>query len=98
MEQVRISARVKGTIEADGLRFKDLDGTGVLKPYEDWRLSPEERARDLVERMTDEEKAGMFVINSQMMGISVKPGKATSHGGLLSEIHEEIPMRGRPTM
>ena len=98
MEQANLAARVKGILEVDGLKFKDLDGTGELKPYEDWRLPPEERAKDLVARMTDEEKAGLMVINSQMMGISMKPGKATSHGGLLSEIHEEVPMRGRPTM
>ena len=46
MEQKKITARCKGIIEADGLQFKDLDGTGELKPYEDWRLSPEERARE----------------------------------------------------
>ena len=31
-------------IQQDGLYFKDLEGTGELLPYEDWRLSPEERA------------------------------------------------------
>lgn len=98
MVQPVIAARVKGVIEADGLKFKDLDGTGELKPYEDWRLAPEARAEDLLSRMTDEEKAGLMVINSQMMGISLKPGQAVSHGGLLSEIHEEVKMRGRPTM
>ena len=74
MEQKQIVARVKGILEVDGLRFKDLDGTGELKPYEDWRLSPEERARDLVSRMTDEEKAGMLIIRRPINwppGISV---------------------------
>lgn len=47
MEQKQIVARMKGVLEVDGLRFKDLDGTGELKPYEDWRLSPEERAFSL---------------------------------------------------
>lgn len=82
----------------DGLRFKDLDGTGELKPYEDWRLSPEERAKDLVGRMTDEEKAGMLIINSQPMGISSKPGQPTSHNGVLAEAHEEVMMRGHKNM
>ena len=29
------------------LQFKDLDGSGTLTPYEDWRLGAAERARDL---------------------------------------------------
>ena len=54
MVQKKIVARSKGIIEVDGLKFKDLDGTGELKPYEDWRLTPEERAKDLVSRMNNE--------------------------------------------
>lgn len=45
-------------VQADGLRFRDLDRDGKLSPFEDWRLSPEARAADLVARMTLEEKAG----------------------------------------
>ncbi len=85
MEQKKIRATVKGIIKQDGLEFKDLFGDGVLKPYEDWRLSPQERAEDLVSRMTDEEKAGMFVIVDQKMGISCKDGQPTSRCGVLSE-------------
>lgn len=48
-------------IEQQGLRFKDLNKNGVLDPYEDWRLTPAQRARDLVGRMTLEEKAGMMM-------------------------------------
>src|SRR6266850_3816975 len=48
-------------LQRDGLQFKDLNRTGVVDPYEDWRLSPEQRARDLVARMTLEEKAGAMM-------------------------------------
>src|SRR6266478_6662243 len=48
-------------LQKDGLQFKDLNRNGVLDPYEDWRLSPEQRARDLVARMTLEEKAGAMM-------------------------------------
>ena len=41
--------------------FKDLNRNGVLDPYEDRRLSSEQRARDLVQRMTLEEKAGAMM-------------------------------------
>ena len=48
-------------LRQDGLEFKDLNRNGVLDPYEDWRLSPEQRARDLVARMTLGEKAGTMM-------------------------------------
>src|SRR3979490_1496269 len=48
-------------LKQDGLQFKDLNKNGVLDPYEDWRLTPAQRARDLVARMTLEEKAGTMM-------------------------------------
>src|SRR6267378_4461405 len=48
-------------LKQDGLQFKDLNRNGVLDPYEDWRLSPDQRARDLVARMTLAEKAGAMM-------------------------------------
>jgi beta-glucosidase len=45
----------------NGLQFEDLNRNGALDPYEDWRLPPEQRARDLVARMTLEEKAGTMM-------------------------------------
>ncbi len=45
-------------IEVGGKRFRDLNRNGTLEPYEDWRLSSATRARDLLRRMTLEEKAG----------------------------------------
>ena len=48
-------------LQQDGVRFRDLNRNGALDPYEDRRLSPEQRARDLVARMTLEEKAGVMM-------------------------------------
>ena len=48
-------------LQQDGVRFRDLNRNGVLDAYEDRRLSPEQRARDLVARMTVEEKAGAMM-------------------------------------
>jgi len=59
--QPRLGTRGAPTLERDGLRFKDLNRNGTLDPYEDWRLTPEARARDLVGRMTLEEKAGTLM-------------------------------------
>lgn len=59
--QVPVEARSKAILTVDGLQFRDLDGDGKLTPYEDWRLSPEARADDLIARMTIEEKAGQMM-------------------------------------
>ncbi|OCT14592.1 beta-glucosidase [Paenibacillus pectinilyticus] len=48
-------------IEQDGLSFKNVSKDGVLKPYEDWRLPAEERAKDLAARMSVEEIAGLML-------------------------------------
>lgn len=50
-----------GLIEQDGLFFKDLSRDGKLDKYEDWRLSPEERAKDLASKMTVEQMAGLML-------------------------------------
>ena len=51
-------------LEQDGLYFKDLERTGTLLPYEDWRLPPEERARDLASRLSVTEIAGLMMYSS----------------------------------
>ncbi|MGF6770812.1 beta-glucosidase [Paraburkholderia sp. GAS199] len=48
-------------ISQDGLKFKDMDKSGQLEPYEDWRLSADVRARDLANRLTLAEKAGLMM-------------------------------------
>lgn len=59
--QPLIGHHAKGVISLDGLRFHDLDGDGRLTPYEDWRLAPEVRAADLLQRLTLAEKAGLMM-------------------------------------
>lgn len=48
-------------IESDGFAFKDMNKNGELDPYEDWRLSYEERAMDLVSKMTIEQMSGLRI-------------------------------------
>ncbi len=48
-------------LEKDGLYFKDLARCGKLLPYEDWRLTPWERAVDLAGRLSLEEIAGLML-------------------------------------
>ncbi len=51
-------------LEEDGFAFKDLNGNGVLDPYEDWRLPVEERISDLVGRMSIDQIAGLMLYSS----------------------------------
>ncbi|UXW84682.1 glycoside hydrolase family 3 protein [Microbacterium azadirachtae] len=44
----------------EGVRFRDLNGNGVMDPYEDPRLSAEERVEDLLGRLSIEEKVGLL--------------------------------------
>lgn len=48
-------------LEENGLFFKDLNKSGKLEPYKDWRLSAEERAVDLASKMTVEQIAGLML-------------------------------------
>lgn len=55
-------------LQQDGQRYRDLNKNGVLDPYEDSRRTPEQRARDLVARMTLEEKAGAMMHGTARTG------------------------------
>jgi beta-glucosidase len=56
-----LSTRTADIITVDGLQFRDLDASGDLTPYEDWRLSSADRAADLVARLDLEQKAGLLM-------------------------------------
>ncbi|SDN25750.1 glycoside hydrolase family 3 protein [Bacillus sp. OK048] len=84
-KQPNLEVRVKNIIEVDGLKFKDLNNSGKLEPYKDWRLSPEERAENLVSLMNLDEKVGMMLINTRKMGLSQEDKSKTSHDGVLDE-------------
>jgi beta-glucosidase len=63
-KQPRIDARAAAMLKVGDLSFKDLNRSGALDPYEDWRLPAEKRAADLLSKMTLEEKAGLMQITS----------------------------------
>ncbi len=63
----KISTANDKVIEQDGLIFRDLAKTGTLLPYEDWRLSAEERAQDLASRLTIDQIAGLMLYSSHQM-------------------------------
>ena len=67
-----------GVIVRDGLYFKDMDNSGQLDPYKDWRLSPEERAKDMVAHLRLDQQAGL-VLNT-LFNTPVAPTRAEAAG------------------
>jgi len=51
-------------LTVDRLAFKDLNRNGTLDPYEDWRLSTDERANDLASKMNVEQIAGLMLYSA----------------------------------
>ncbi|KIL41443.1 beta-glucosidase [Gordoniibacillus kamchatkensis] len=69
-------------LQQDGLFFKDLSRDGKLDKYEDWRLSPEERARDLASKMTVEQIAGLMLYSRhQSIPARSRGWFASTYGG-----------------
>jgi beta-glucosidase len=62
--QPDLDSRSADIITVAGKQFRDLDDNGRLTPYEDWRLSPQRRAADLVSRLDLDEKAGQLIHGS----------------------------------
>lgn len=77
-----IAVHSRGIIEKDGKFFRDLEGTGELLPYEDWRIDAQTRAEDLASRMSIREIAGLMMYSPHQMvpGISFGPFQFT-YGG-----------------
>ena len=48
----------------EGYAFKDLNRNDSLDAYEDWRLTPQERAADLASKLSKEEIAGLMLYSS----------------------------------
>ena len=70
------------------LGFKDLNKNGTLDPYEDWRLSADERAKDLASKMSIEQIAGLMLYSAHQSipGASRGFGSSTYNGKPFPEI------------
>lgn len=51
-------------LTVDGRAFKDLNKNGELDAYEDWRLTADERAKDLASKLSLEDIAGLMLYSS----------------------------------
>lgn len=70
---VSLGANELNLKEADGYAFKNLSGEEALLPYEDWRISSEQRARDLAARLSVEDIAGLMLFSPHQM-VPFTPG------------------------
>src|SRR5271169_1073177 len=61
VRQPTLGHRSVPLITVAGLKFKDLNRNGKLDKFEDWRLSPEERADDLLRQLSIADMAGLMV-------------------------------------
>lgn len=88
-EQPMLGHRSAKILEIDGLSFKDLNRNGQLDPYEDWRLSDEERSKDLVSKMSLEQKAGFMLISTTRLENDWAFQRHDSTGPISSGFNEE---------
>jgi len=54
-------------LNLEGFQFKDLNKNGKLDKYEDWRLSNDARAKDLLTKMSVEDKVGFMLISTSRL-------------------------------
>jgi beta-glucosidase len=67
IKQPVLGHRSAPLLTVSGLQFKDLNKNGKLDKYEDWRLSNEERAKDLLSKMSVEDKVGFMLISTSRL-------------------------------
>lgn len=79
-------------LEKDGLYFKDLAKDGVFYPYEDWRLSSDERAADLAARLTIDQIAGLMLYSKHQF----VPGFTADYFGTVTYNGTSIQQAGLP--
>lgn len=72
---------ISKTIDGYTYAFKDMNLNGVLDPYEDWRLSPDERAENLATMLIDEGEEGIKKIAGLMLFSSHERNAATDPNG-----------------
>jgi beta-glucosidase len=66
----------------EGIAFRDLNGNGIMEPYENPTLPAGERVADLLTRMTLEDKAGLMMMSILQTG---RDGAIVEGGGLFPD-------------
>ena len=76
-------------IQEGDFYFRDSQGDGQLRTYDDWRLDPETRAKALVQELSVDEKIGQLFLNSWKMGQEQENKEYVDETGLLDEMPVE---------
>ena len=71
-----IEAVAKDILTINGKQYKDLNGNGKLDRYENWELSVDKRVKDLISKMTLEEKAGLMLISDTKINANAAEGES----------------------
>ena len=72
-------------IEVEGLYFKDIDGSGEFKDFDDWRKTPQERAKSYVKVLSIKEKIGLLFASDWRMGLDQEDKSKLDESGVLDE-------------
>ena len=67
-----------------GLYFKDMNGNGILDPYEDWRKSTEERAEWLARNMPNEKRMMLMIHSIGATEEEIKDGRRFRWGTMVN--------------
>jgi beta-glucosidase len=70
-------------------QFKDLNRNGKLDPYEDWRLSNDARAKNLLSQMSVEQKVGFMLISTTRLKNDRSFDAQRSTDSISSDFNEE---------
>ena len=91
-KQPLLGTRLAKLLTVNGMQFKDLNRNGKLDKYEDWRLSNDERAKDLLSKMSVEQKVGFMLISTTRLKNDNAAGGGRGGGGggpVSSDFNEE---------
>ena len=94
-----IGTTVKSVIEVNGKYYRDSNGNGALDDFENWELDTDSRVKDLISKMTIDQKIGLLIIGDRRPGIYRDDKTKTSMDGLLDELSgEETSIFGTTTI
>ena len=88
-KQPLLGYRSAKLINVGKLQFKDLNKNGKLDPYEDWRLSNDARAKNLLSQMSVEQKVGFMLISTTRLKNDRSFDAQRSTDSISSDFNEE---------
>jgi beta-glucosidase len=88
-KQPLLGYRSAKLINVGKLQFKDLNKNGKLDPYEDWRLSNDARAKNLLSQMSVEQKVGFMLISTTRLKNDRSFDTQRSTDSISSDFNEE---------